>query len=85
MSADATGQFEERESRFCPCCRLDGGGARADIGIAIGGGTDVPAESAGLIMVKSNPLDIVRILILSAASSRKQLQNIWWGTGQECA
>ncbi len=55
--------------------------ARADIGIAIGGGTDVAVESAGLILVKSNPLDIVRILILSAAAYRKQLQNIWWGAG----
>ncbi len=54
---------------------------RADIGIAIGGGTDVAVESAGLILVKSNPLDIVRILKLSAASYRKQLQNIWWGAG----
>ncbi len=54
---------------------------RADIGIAIGGGTDVAVESAGLILVKSNPLDIVRILLLSAASYRKQLQNIWGGRG----
>jgi Cu2+-exporting ATPase len=55
--------------------------ARADIGIAIGGGTDVAVQSADLILVKSNPLDIVRILILSAASYRKQLQNIWWAAG----
>jgi P-type Cu2+ transporter len=55
--------------------------ARADIGIAIGGGTDVAVQSAGLILVKNNPLDIVRILILSAASYRKQLQNIWWAAG----
>jgi Cu2+-exporting ATPase len=55
--------------------------ARADIGIAIGGGTDVAAQSAGLILVKSNPLDIVRILILSAAAYRKQVQNIWWAAG----
>ena len=54
---------------------------RADIGIAIGSGTDVAIQSAGLILVKSNPLDIVRILMLSAASYRKQLQNIWWGAG----
>ena len=54
---------------------------RADIGIAIGSGTDVAIQSAGLILVKSNPLDIVRILKLSAASYRKQLQNIWWGAG----
>jgi Cu2+-exporting ATPase len=54
---------------------------RADIGIAIGSGTDVAVQSADLILVKSNPLDIVRILKLSAANYRKQLQNIWWGAG----
>ena len=54
---------------------------RADIGIAIGGGTDVAVQSADLVLVKSNPLDIVRILILSAASYRKQVQNIWWAAG----
>ncbi|MCB1246137.1 MAG: heavy metal translocating P-type ATPase, partial [Acidimicrobiia bacterium] len=55
--------------------------ARADIGIAIGGGTDVAIESADLVLVKSNPLDIVRIIELSRASYRKQKQNIWWGAG----
>ena len=54
---------------------------RADIGIAIGSGTDVAVESAGLILVKSNPLDIVKIVKLSRASYRKQKQNIWWGAG----
>lgn len=54
---------------------------RADIGIAIGGGTDVAVQSADLVLVKSNPLDIVRVLRLSKASYRKQLQNIWWGAG----
>jgi Cu2+-exporting ATPase len=54
---------------------------RADIGIAIGGGTDVAVESAGLILVKSNPLDIVRVLVLSTAAYRKQVQNIWWAAG----
>lgn len=54
---------------------------RADIGIAIGSGTDVAVESAGLILVQSNPLDAVKIIKLSDASYRKQTQNIWWGAG----
>jgi len=54
---------------------------RADIGIAIGSGTDVAVESAGLILVQSNPLDVVKIVKLSKASYRKQMQNIWWGAG----
>jgi Cu2+-exporting ATPase len=54
---------------------------RANIGIAIGSGTDVAVESAGLILVKSNPLDVVKIVKLSQASYRKQKQNIWWGAG----
>ena len=54
---------------------------RADIGIAIGSGTDVAVESAGLILVQSNPLDVVKIITLSKASQRKMLQNIWWAAG----
>jgi Cu2+-exporting ATPase len=54
---------------------------RADIGIAIGSGTDVAVQSADLVLVKSNPIDVVRILKLSSASYRKQLQNVWWGAG----
>jgi Cu2+-exporting ATPase len=55
--------------------------ARADIGIAIGSGTDVAVQAADLVLVKSNPLDIVRILKLSEAAYRKQKQNIWWAAG----
>jgi Cu2+-exporting ATPase len=54
---------------------------RADIGIAIGSGTDVAVQSADLVLVKSDPRDVVKILRLSSASYRKQLQNIWWGAG----
>jgi P-type Cu2+ transporter len=54
---------------------------RADIGIAIGGGTDVAIESAGLILVNSNPLDVVKIFKLSRASYRKMSQNLWWAAG----
>ena len=51
------------------------------MGIAIGGGTDVAIESAGLILVKSNPLDVVKIIALSRASYRKMIQNLWWAAG----
>jgi Cu2+-exporting ATPase len=54
---------------------------RADVGIAIGGGTDVAIESAGLILVNSNPLDVVKIIALSRASYRKMIQNLWWAAG----
>ena len=55
--------------------------SRADVGIAIGGGTDVAVESAGLILVQSNPLDVVKMIKLSWASQRKMRQNIWWAAG----
>jgi Cu2+-exporting ATPase len=54
---------------------------RADVGIAIGGGTDVAIESAGLILVRSDPLDVVKIVALSRASYRKMIQNLWWAAG----
>lgn len=54
---------------------------RADVGIAIGGGTDVAIESAGIILVRSNPLDVVKIFALSQTSYRKMIQNLWWAAG----
>ena len=54
---------------------------RADVGIAIGSGTDVAVESAGLILVKNNPLDIVRIIKLSKATYKKMIENLIWATG----
>jgi Cu2+-exporting ATPase len=54
---------------------------RADVGIAIGSGTDVAVESAGIILVKNNPLDIVKIVQLSRANYRKMIQNLWWAAG----
>jgi Cu2+-exporting ATPase len=54
---------------------------RADIGIAIGSGTDVAVESAGIVLVRSNPLDVVKIIQLSRASYRKMIQNLAWATG----
>ncbi len=54
---------------------------RADVGIAIGSGTDVAIESAGIILVRSNPLDVVNIFELSRATYRKMIQNLIWATG----
>ncbi len=53
----------------------------ADVGVAIGAGTDVAIESAGIILVRSNPLDIVKIIRLSRATYRKMIQNLIWATG----
>jgi P-type Cu2+ transporter len=55
--------------------------AQADIGIAIGAGTDVAIETADIVLVKSSPLDAVSILDLSKATYRKMLQNLGWATG----
>jgi Cu2+-exporting ATPase len=54
---------------------------RADVGIAIGSGTDVAIESAGIILVQSNPLDVVKIFELSRATYKKMIQNLIWATG----
>lgn len=54
---------------------------RADVGIAIGSGTDVAIESADIILVRSNPLDAVNIFALSRATYRKMIQNLLWATG----
>jgi len=55
--------------------------AKANLGIAIGAGTDVAIETADVILVRSNPLDVVNILKLSRATYRKMLQNLAWATG----
>ena len=54
---------------------------RADVGIAIGSGTDVAVESADIILVNSNPHDVAKLIKLSRASQRKMVQNIWWAAG----
>jgi len=55
--------------------------AKADLGIAIGAGTDVAIETADVILVRSNPLDVITILTLSKATYRKMIQNLIWATG----
>ncbi len=54
---------------------------QADVGVAIGSGTDVAVESADIILVRNNPLDVVRIMKLSAITVRKMVQNLFWAAG----
>jgi P-type Cu2+ transporter len=55
--------------------------ARADVGIAIGAGTDVAIESAGVVLASSDPRAVLGVIRLSRASYRKMLENLAWGTG----
>ena len=55
--------------------------ATADIGIAIGAGTDVAVEAGHIVLVRSDPRDIPKIVALSRATYRKMLQNLWWAAG----
>ena len=55
--------------------------ARADVGIAIGAGTDVAIESAGIVLAANDPRGVLGIIRLSQASYRKMLQNLGWATG----
>ena len=55
--------------------------ATADIGVAIGAGTDVAVEAGHIVLVRSDPRDIPRIVSLSRATYRKMLQNLWWAAG----
>jgi len=55
--------------------------AQADVGIAIGAGTDVAIASAGVILASSDPRSVLSVIELSRASYRKMKQNLWWGAG----
>ncbi len=54
---------------------------RADVGVAIGAGTDIAIDSADVVLVKSDPADILHFLTLAKNTSRKMVQNLWWGAG----
>lgn len=53
----------------------------ADVGVAIGAGTDVAVEAGDVVLVRSDPRDVPRIIRLSRASYRKMVQNLWWAAG----
>jgi Cu2+-exporting ATPase len=53
----------------------------ADVGIAIGAGTDVAVDAGDVVLVRSDPRDVPRIIALSRASYRKMVQNLWWAAG----
>ena len=55
--------------------------AQADIGIAVGSGSDIAAETAGIVLVNSNPKDIVNLILFGKATYRKMVQNLVWATG----
>jgi len=53
----------------------------ADVGIAVGAGTDVAVEAGDVVLVRSDPRDVPRIIRLSRATYRKMIQNLWWAAG----
>jgi Cu2+-exporting ATPase len=55
--------------------------AQADVGIAVGSGSDIAAETAGIVLVNSNPKDIVGLILFGKATYRKMVQNLGWATG----
>jgi Cu2+-exporting ATPase len=55
--------------------------AQADVGIAVGSGSDIAAETAGIVLVNSNPKDIVSLILFGKATYHKMIQNLIWATG----
>ena len=55
--------------------------ATADVGVAIGAGTDVAVEAGDIVLVRNDPRDVSRIIALSRATYRKMIQNLWWAAG----
>ena len=54
---------------------------QADVGIAIGAGTDVALESADIVLMHSDPLDVIKVIVISKATRRKMMENLWYAAG----
>jgi len=55
--------------------------AQADVGIAIGSGSDIAAETSDIVLVNSNPRDVANLIVFGKATYRKMIQNLVWATG----
>jgi Cu2+-exporting ATPase len=87
LPADKAGKIREVRQRGLAVAMVGDGVndapalVESDLGVAVGAGTNVAIESADVVLVRSNPADIVSILQLSRATYAKMVQNLWWATG----
>jgi Cu2+-exporting ATPase len=86
LPEDKDGEVADLQSQRRAVAKVGGGGndapalARADVGLAIGAGTDVAIESAGVVLASDDPRSVVRVIELSEASYRKMIENLVWAT-----